>query len=406
MTGRLGAAWEQLKRDVLRPARLMVADAGASLIARPWHAVGMISGVLLGVASATGAFVVADTQQAQIDLRFDLQRSSHVVLWAKAAPADGFPPDQVRLVGDLEPVSAVGEFSIWGQSVSVGRGLEPEAASVPEIVADPGGLDASGTTVTAGAPVSLLASSGQLPLAWVGVDLARTLGVAPADPRTPTDSQVIVDGRPFSVAGIVRNDQGFGYVNNAVVIARAAAGEPRGATDVRLVAHVRPGSAAAVAGYAIGTVDYTGSLMLTDQTPPDGQQLQRNVGGDLRQIGAALGGFVGLVGMVAIANTLMLSVNNRLRELGLRSAMGWSRRRIGLLILTESGFAGVIAGILGSALGLAASAIWSWANGWDLIVTPSLPWLVVLAGTAAALLGGLIPAMRAASVSPLAAMRS
>lgn len=175
---------------------------------------------------------------------------------------------------------------------------------------------------------------------------------------------------------------------------------------MRLVAHVRPGSAAAVAGYAIGTVDYTGSLMLTDQTPPDGQQLQRNVGGDLRQIGAALGGFVGLVGMVAIANTLMLSVNNRLRELGLRSAMGWSRRRIGLLILTESGFAGVIAGILGSALGLAASAIWSWVNGWDLIVTPSLPWLVVLAGTAAALLGGLIPAMRAASVSPLAAMRS
>ncbi|MGT3784178.1 hypothetical protein ACVTE8_16630, partial [Staphylococcus aureus] len=126
----------------------MVADAGASLIARPWHAVGMISGVLLGVASATGAFVVADTQQAQIDLRFDLPRSSHVVLWAQAAPADGFPPDQVRLVGDLEPVSAVGEFSIWGQSVSVGRGLEPEAASVPEIVADPGGLDASGTTVT------------------------------------------------------------------------------------------------------------------------------------------------------------------------------------------------------------------------------------------------------------------
>ncbi|MFT3862235.1 ABC transporter permease [Micropruina sp.] len=405
--GRQGRWWSGL-RDRLRPLWVVAADAGASLLARPWHAIGMMSGILLGVASATAAVVIADTQQAQIDLRFDLQRSQHVVLWSQAQAPDGFPPDRVHQVTALEPVSAAGEFSLWSTRTNVTRSFASHPVSAPVIVADAGGLAASETTVLSGAAPQLL-TAGRLPLAWVGRQLAADLGVRPADGTANTpDAQVVLDGRPFSVAGIVANATGFDYVDNSVVIPREAAGElpSDGAANIRLLIHVRPGSAAAVAAYALAAMDYDHTLQLRDVTPPDGQQLLGNVTDDLRRIGAALGGFIGLVGMVAIANTLMLAVNNRRRELGLRSAMGWSRRRIGVLILTESAFAGLIAGLIGAAVGLAAAAIWCAQQGWTLIVWPPLPWLVALGGVAASLFGGLIPALRAATVTPLTAMQA
>lgn len=392
----------------LRASWILASDAGASLLRRPWHAIGMMSGITLAVASAIGAVVIADTQQAQIDLRFDLQRSDHVVVQAETPPPEGFSADQVKLVAGLGPVSGVGEFSSWSESEPVSRSIASTTASVPVVVADRGGLQASGTTVTDGASADLISLSARTPIVWVGKSLAKELGVAPAGGGGFTDAQIVVAGQPFSVAGIVANNTGFDYVDSSVVMSRAVALATLGGTgrNVRLVAHVRPGSAAAVATYAVRTVDPSGGLTLVDRTPADGEKLVGNVGGDLRRVGAALGGFVGLVGMIAIANTLMMSVHHRLRELGLRSAMGWSRRRIGLLVLTESGVAGLAAGILGSALGLAVAAAWCWLQGWAMVMPSTLPLFVILGGVAASLVGGLLPALRAATISPLTAMRS
>jgi putative ABC transport system permease protein len=387
---------------------VLAADAAASLLRRPWHAVGMMSGIMLGVASASAAIVIADTQQGQIDLRFDLQRSDHVVVQAENVPRDGFSADQLRLVAGLEPVSSVGEFSNWSDGEPVTRSIASTIATVPVIVADRGGLEASGTEVIHGASADALGDPGRTAIAWVGRELADDLGVAPADGQALTDSQIVVRGHAYSVAGIVANDGGFGYVENSVILSRPVAVSTVGGTgqNVRVVAHVRPGSAAAVAGYAVRTLDPSGDLTLMDKTPADGEKLLKDVGGDLRRVGAALGGFVGLVGMIAIANTLMMSVHHRLRELGLRSAMGWSRRRIGLLVLTESGIAGLVAGVLGTAVGLACAAAWCWLHGWTLIMPAVLPCVVIGGGVVASLVGGLLPAWRAASISPLTAMRS
>lgn len=391
-----------------RAVWLLARDAAASLLGRPGHTIGMVSGIMLGVASALAAVVIADTQQAQINARFDLQRSDHAIVKANNPTRAGFPADQVAKVAALGPVSAIGEFSIWSDSERVSRSTASTHVTAPLLVADPGGLRATGTTVAAGASSGLLRLPRPTPIAWIGVDLARDLGVAVAEEGQATDSQVLVRGVPLSVAGILTNDEGFGYLSHSVVVSRRVAVDSfgGGADNVRLVAHVRPGSAGAVSAYTIRAADPSGDLILQDETPPDGQKLVKDVGSDLRRIGAALGGFIGLVGMIAVANTLMMSVHQRRRELGLRSAMGWSRGRIGLLVLTESGVAGFVAGILGSAFGLAAAAIWCWLHGWTLIMPTLLPALVIAGGIAASLLGGLVPAYRAASTSPLTAMRS
>jgi putative ABC transport system permease protein len=86
--------------------------------------------------------------------------------------------------------------------------------------------------------------------------------------------------------------------------------------------------------------------------------------------------------------------------------MGWGRGRIGRLILAESGIAGLIAAIIGCGLGLLGAFLWCRVQGWELIVSPVLGPLVIVGGTLSSLVGGLIPARRAASISPLEAMRS
>jgi len=370
----------------------------------------MVAGIMLGVASALAAVVIADTQQAQIDLRFDLQRSSVAVIRANSPTPGGFDPDDLAAVAALEPVVATGELSLWTEAAQVSgsfRSVQERAA--PIVVADPAGIRASGSEVVVGASATLLAMDSDAPIAWVGIDLARQLGVLPyVKASWPVDAQIVVNGVPFSVAGIIENDKGFGYMSAAVVMSRPAVLATLGGVgdNVRAVIDLRPGSAAAVADYAIPALDPTGRLHLEDVTPPDGEKLVKNVGGDLRRVGAALGLFIGLVGMISVANTLLMSVHQRRRELGLRSAIGWNRRRIGMLILTESAVAGLVAGTVGSALGLAAAAIWCRTQGWELIMAPTLPLLVIGGGVAASLVGGILPAYRAASTSPLTAMRT
>lgn len=392
----------------LRSWWVLSCDAATSLVQRPGHTIGMMSGITLAVASATAALVIADTQQARIDLRFDLQRSDRVVLQATNLPADGFPVRQVQRSARLGPVSDVGELSIWSQSSPVTRSLTTQPVSAPVVVADAGGLRASGTVGVAGASTALLSVLNRQRTAWVGSKLAEQLGVEPVDASGDGDAQVVVQGHPFSVAGVLANDGAFGYLSSAVVISRATAVRTFGSTgeNVRLVAHVRPGSARAVGAYLLRTVDLDGSIGLRDVTPPDGQRLVSTVGRDLRRIGTALAAIVGLVGIMSVANTLMLSVHQRVRELGLRSAMGWTRRRIGSLILLESAVAGLLAGVMGAAVGLAAAAGWSVVQGWELIVEPTLPLLVTACAVLGSLAGGIVPALRATATSPMEAMRS
>lgn len=388
----------------------IVGDAASALLQRPAHAVVMVIGVMLGVASATATVAIADTQQAQIDRRFDLQRSHQVVLEADDLEAGGFPADQVERISRLEPVTHAGELSVWAYSAGVSRSYATTVVSSTVIAADVGGLAVGGAVSSSGSDLDLLPALGDAPVAWVGQGLADQLGLTPAASSTAEDgdSQIIVNGTPFSVAGAVRASGAFAYLDESVIISRAAAVahvSPHG-ENVRFVAAVRPGSAGAVSRYALSVLSVGEGTALRDVTTPDGKLLRSSVAADLRRIGIALAAVIGVVGMLSAANTLAMSVYERRRELGLRSAMGWSRSRIAALLLVESTLAGLVAGVIGVAVGLAAAAVWSRAQHWDLIVAPDLAPVIILAGVLASLGGGIIPALKAASTSPLSAMRS
>lgn len=383
--------------------RLLV-DALESLSSKPFRTLAMVAGIILGVGSATAAVLIADTQQNQINRQFDLQRSAYVVIQAQNPDPAGLNPAGLTALARLEPVSGAGEFTIWQESAAVARSpyVSANAGTTPVIVASAAGIAASGTTRTAGADPALIEVLGRAGVVWIGRSLAQQLGITADAPVS-----IVVGGRPYSVGGILTNQHGFGYVDNSVVMSRTLAMRGQsGPTSVRAVAHVRPGSAAAVGRYALAALDPTQTQSLVDATPPDGAILLANVAGDLRAVGIALGTFVGFVGMVAVANTLMMSVHQRSRELGLRSAIGWSRPRIAALILSESAIAGLVAALVGAALGMLAAVVWCHGQGWQLVVARELAPTVIVAGALASVVGGLVPAVHAASVSPMTAMRT
>ncbi|WFE57434.1 ABC transporter permease [Micromonospora sp. WMMD712] len=130
------------------------------------------------------------------------------------------------------------------------------------------------------------------------------------------------------------------------------------------------------------------------------------------QLGALLGVLLGVLGLtvvvavVGVGTTTALSVVERTRESGLLRAVGMSRRRLGAMLTVEAG----LYGVLGAALGLLLALPYSWltvaALGQDAPVEFPAGQLagVVLALAVATALAGLLPARRAARVSPVAAL--
>jgi putative ABC transport system permease protein len=113
-----------------------------------------------------------------------------------------------------------------------------------------------------------------------------------------------------------------------------------------------------------------------------------------------------VVGGIVIMNIMLMSVNERTREIGVRMALGASRRDIRRQFLTES----VMVSIVGGAMGLAAGALFAWAIA---AVSP-LParvsvWSVLVAiglGAGVGVLFGVYPATRASRLSPIDALRA
>jgi putative ABC transport system permease protein len=119
-----------------------------------------------------------------------------------------------------------------------------------------------------------------------------------------------------------------------------------------------------------------------------------------------LGAVALVVGGVGIANVMVISVLERRAEIGVRRALGATRRHVRLQFMVESVVLAGLGGVLGVALGTAATIVYADARGWRLAV----PLAGLVGGVAASLvvgaLAGLYPAARAARLAPAEAVRS
>ncbi len=116
-----------------------------------------------------------------------------------------------------------------------------------------------------------------------------------------------------------------------------------------------------------------------------------------------------VMGALGMLNTMLMSIFERTREIGILRAVGWRRRRVLVLVLGEAlliATAGILIGGVLAVVGMRALMFSPTARGF---IDPSIPievlGLAVLMGIGLSLLGGLYPAARAAALDPTEALR-
>ena len=119
-----------------------------------------------------------------------------------------------------------------------------------------------------------------------------------------------------------------------------------------------------------------------------------------------LGGLSLVVGAIGIANITLVSVMERTGEIGLRRAIGATRGHIAAQFLLESASMGVVGGILGASLGVLITVGVSAYQVWTPVLDPAVPFLAPLIGGIIGLVSGTYPALRAARLEPVEALRS
>ncbi len=112
-----------------------------------------------------------------------------------------------------------------------------------------------------------------------------------------------------------------------------------------------------------------------------------------------------LVGGIGIMNIMLANVAERRKEIGTRRALGALRRDIRRQFLMESLVLSLLGGLAGVALGAGGSRVIQLAAGWPTVVSPVAVVLAFVVAAATGIAFGTFPAIKAASVDPIVALR-
>ena len=267
-----------------------------------------------------------------------------------------------------------------------------------------------GLRMTAGSPLTAYENDTGQHVAMIDTATAAALGISPA--RLASRPAVFVDGIAYTVVGVYGSAQRVVTNESAMLIPEKTAladfGNPQpgigNQNEAQMVVATRIGAAQAVARQLAAAELPTDPGRLVVTSPPNPQNLQSEVSGDLAGLFLILALVSLFIGAVGIANTTLVAVLERTEEIGLRRAVGARPRHIAAQFLAESTALGTLGGLIGTCIGVGTVVIFAAAKDWTAVLNPAYTLPAPLIGSVVGLLAGAYPALRAARTSPLAAL--
>jgi putative ABC transport system permease protein len=310
-------------------------------------------------------------------------------------------------VAAIDHMSAVQEAAAVYQipSLTIRRTPYVPAAQTGGIgidAASTGLLAAVGGTLQDGQFVN--AANDRYPTVVLGARAASTLQIHSVTGHI----EVFLGDTWFNVIGIMRPVVLDPTLDNTVLIGLPVAERvfqlPPNPSEIYVRANIN--HVTQVSNLLAATADPQNANGVQVSRPSDVLQARAAARGQFTTLLLGLGAVALLVGAIGIANIMVISVLERRGEIGLRRALGATRKHISSQFLAESAILAALGGLAGLALGALATLSYSQAQNQPMVIPVYALLAAPLAGLLIGTLAGLYPAAKAASLSPTEALRA
>lgn len=383
----------------------VVALAFYGIRAYPLRATLSALGIAIGIAAMIAVIGISTSSEAKVQERLaSLGTNQLTVSAGKSAigQATSLPADAADRLRRLEGVEAVG----W---VATLKGLHVYRNAL----IDEG--NTSGLTVAATDSALVAATRAELatgrwlnaatelyPATVLGTKAAERLGA-----HSP-GSQVWIAGQNFTVVGILQHAPLAPELDTMVLVGEDVARERLGfdGSPTTIFERSTDATVTAVRELIPATVNPKAPNEVSVSRPSDALAAQHAIDQAFTGMLVGVGSIALLVGGVGVANTMVITVLERRREIGLRRSLGATRAHIRTQFLVEAVMLASYGGAVGTLLGMAITFIVAHLNEWAFTIPP----IVIAGGIAVTIavgaVAGMLPAIRAAGTSPTASLAS
>ncbi len=360
-------------------------------------------GISIGIAAIVAVFGISSSSKADLLAQIDALGTNLLVVTAGdtlGGDDSKIPvaaPDMARRISPVRSASAVAMLD-----TEVQRNKYDESPNGLDVYASESNLlETLEGTMTTGRFLDEETST--LPTVVLGSVAAQRLGITGlAD--LPT---VYIGDQEFAVVGILDPLTLHPDLDRSVLIGEAATTTYLGADlyPTRVYVRTTPEHVDAVRSVLGRTVNPGAPNEVEVTRPSDALAARAQVDEGLQNLLLGLGGVALLVGGVGVANVMVISVIERRQEIGLRRAIGATRRHIGVQFLIESVTLTTLGGLIGAGLGSLITYVYAQQQGWTIVVPVTILGAAIAAALTMGAVAGLYPAVRASRMDPAEAVR-